>query len=119
MGRVYKTRPFGVKVGGMRGLNPSGICSFLLELPARLTHFVLSRTSADNDTLITPSGPIIRATPILPDMRHAHRGAMCARTVLAPKSRGKILEPSMGEREVRRGPGRMVLVHNRWARVLP
>jgi hypothetical protein len=30
MGRVYKIRPFGVKVSGIRDLNPSGICSFLL-----------------------------------------------------------------------------------------
>ncbi|KAG2082080.1 hypothetical protein BD769DRAFT_1545818, partial [Suillus cothurnatus] len=70
MGKVYKVRPFGLTAVNMRELNPS-----------------------DTDKLISIKGLVIRATPVIPDM--------------------KIEEPARCPRDVCGSVGTMSLVHNR------
>ncbi len=67
-GRVYKVRPFGgEKVVNMRELNPQGAWG---EAGSR-ENVVLTRVTppADTDKLVTVKGLVIRATPVIPDMK--------------------------------------------------
>ncbi|KAI0664107.1 MCM-domain-containing protein [Cubamyces menziesii] len=77
MGKVYKIRPFGLPSVNMRDLNPS-----------------------DTDKLVCIKGLVIRATPVIPDMK-------------VEIDRGKIDEPARCPRDVCGTIGTMSLVHNR------
>ncbi|KAG9310226.1 MCM2/3/5 family-domain-containing protein [Chiua virens] len=78
MGKVYKVRPFGLQSVNMRGLNPT-----------------------DTDKLICIKGLVIRATPVIPDMKVAFfRCLVCSHTVQVEIDRGKIEEPGRCPRDV-------------------
>ncbi|EIN14579.1 MCM-domain-containing protein [Punctularia strigosozonata HHB-11173 SS5] len=91
MGKVYKVRPFGLKAVNMRDLNPT-----------------------DTDKLVCIKGLVIRATPVIPDMKVAFfRCLTCLHTVQVEIDRGKIDEPGRCPRDVCNSVGTMSLVHNR------
>ncbi|KAF8065134.1 MCM2/3/5 family-domain-containing protein [Lyophyllum atratum] len=91
MGRVYKVRPFGLPAVNMRDLNPT-----------------------DTDKLVAIKGLVIRATPVIPDMKVAFfRCLTCSHTVQVEIDRGKIEEPARCPRDVCASVGTMSLVHNR------
>ncbi|KIJ37049.1 hypothetical protein M422DRAFT_178459 [Sphaerobolus stellatus SS14] len=91
VGRVYKVRPYGENSVNMRDLNPS-----------------------DTDKLVTIMGLVIRATPIIPDMKTAFfRCLTCSHTVQVEIDRGRIAEPQRCPRDLCRSEGTMNLIHNR------
>ncbi|THH00256.1 hypothetical protein EW026_g2226 [Hermanssonia centrifuga] len=91
MGKVYKIRPFGLQSVNMRALNPT-----------------------DTDKLVCIKGLVIRATPVIPDMKVAFfRCLTCNHTVQVEIDRGKIDEPQRCPRDVCASVGTMSLVHNR------
>ncbi|EKM56691.1 uncharacterized protein PHACADRAFT_118591 [Phanerochaete carnosa HHB-10118-sp] len=91
MGKVYKIRPFGLMSVNMRDLNPT-----------------------DTDKLVCIKGLVIRATPVIPDMKVAFfRCLTCNHTVQVEIDRGKIDEPQRCPRDVCASVGTMSLVHNR------
>ena len=68
----------------------------------------------DTDKLVCIKGLVIRATPVIPDMKVAFfRCSTCQHTVQVEIDRGKIDEPSRCPRDVCASVGTMVLVHNR------
>lgn len=90
-GKLYKVRPFGSDAVNMRDLNP-----------------------ADIDKLVTVRGLVIRATPIIPEMKQAFfRCLVCNHTVPVEIDRGRIAEPDRCPREVCNLQGSMSLIHNR------
>ncbi|PCH37479.1 MCM-domain-containing protein [Wolfiporia cocos MD-104 SS10] len=91
MSKVYKIRPFGLSAINMRDLNPT-----------------------DTDKLVCIKGLVIRATPVIPDMKVAFfRCLKCNHTVQAEIDRGRIDEPALCPRDVCASVGTMALVHNR------
>ncbi|KAA1471935.1 MCM-domain-containing protein [Dentipellis sp. KUC8613] len=91
IGKVYKVRPYGLPSVNMRSLNPQ-----------------------DTDKLVCIKGLVIRATPVIPDMKVAFfRCLTCNHTVQVEIDRGKIDEPARCPRDVCATPGTMSLVHNR------
>ncbi|KAM6501317.1 cell division control protein 54 [Amanita muscaria] len=91
MGRVYKVRPFGLPPVNMRELNPS-----------------------DTDKLTCIKGLVIRATPVIPDMKVAFFKCLtCSHTAQVEIDRGKIEEPARCPRDVCGSVGTMSLIHNR------
>ncbi|TFK53044.1 MCM-domain-containing protein [Heliocybe sulcata] len=91
MAKIYKVRPFGLPAVNMRDLNPG-----------------------DTDKLVCIKGLVIRATPVIPDMKVAFfRCLTCSHTVQVEIDRGKIDEPSRCPRDVCASVGTMSLVHNR------
>ncbi|TFK29479.1 cell division control protein 54 [Coprinopsis marcescibilis] len=89
--KVYKIRPFGLTAVNMRGLNPT-----------------------DTDKLVSIKGLVIRATPVIPDMKVAFfRCLTCQHTVQVEIDRGKIEEPGRCPRDVCASVGTMTLIHNR------
>ncbi|KAL4067424.1 MCM2/3/5 family-domain-containing protein [Scleroderma yunnanense] len=91
MGKVYRVRPFGLKPINMRDLNPT-----------------------DTDKLVCIKGLVIRATPVIPEMKVAFfRCLTCSHTVQVEIDRGKIEEPAKCPRDVCATLGTMSLVHNR------
>ena len=108
LGKFYKVRPFGVQVGNMRGLNPSGKLSFKRKGKKDLHHH------QDTDKLISLNG-LLRTSPLLPDLQTAFfRCQTCNHTLLVPVSRGKITEPPVCPRDVCASPQQsLTLIHNR------
>ncbi|TFK75716.1 MCM-domain-containing protein [Pluteus cervinus] len=91
MGKIFKVRPFGIPSVNMRELNPT-----------------------DTDKLVCIKGLVIRATPVIPDMKVAFfRCLTCSHTVQVEIDRGKIEEPARCPRDVCASVGTMSLVHNR------
>ena len=91
MGKVYKVRPFGFTPLNMRDLNPS-----------------------DTDKLVCIKGLVIRATPIIPDMKIAFfRCTVCSHTLQVEIDRGKIQEPTRCPRDVCAQLASLILIHNR------
>ncbi|KAH8101679.1 MCM-domain-containing protein [Cristinia sonorae] len=91
MSKVYKIRPFGIDAVNLRDLNPT-----------------------DTDKLVCIKGLVIRATPIIPDMKVAFfRCLTCNHTMQVEIYRGKIDEPARCPRDVCASVGTMSLVHNR------
>ncbi|CAL1709698.1 unnamed protein product [Somion occarium] len=89
--KVFKIRPFGLPSINMRDLNPT-----------------------DTDKLVCIKGLVIRATPVIPDMKVAFfRCLSCNHTQQVEIDRGKIDEPARCERDVCSAVGTMSLVHNR------
>ncbi|GAA5939529.1 hypothetical protein JCM3775_004852 [Rhodotorula graminis] len=91
-GAVFKVRPYaGENKVNMRELNPQDI-----------------------DKIVCIRGLVIRATPIIPDMKLAFfRCNACSHTVTVEIDRGKISEPDRCPRDVCNVQGSMMLVHNR------
>ncbi|KTW32532.1 MCM DNA helicase complex subunit MCM4 [Pneumocystis jirovecii RU7] len=89
---IYKVRPFGLsKTINIRDLNPNDI-----------------------DKLVSIKGLVIRATPIIPDMKQAFfRCDVCHHTVIVEIDRGRISEPTRCPREVCSSDNSMQIVHNR------
>ncbi|GAA5947683.1 hypothetical protein JCM3765_001031 [Sporobolomyces pararoseus] len=89
---VFKVRPYaGETRANMRDLNPQDI-----------------------DKIVCIKGLVIRATPIIPDMKLAFfRCNACSHTVTVEIDRGKIAEPDRCPRDVCNLQGSMLLVHNR------
>ena len=68
----------------------------------------------DTDKLVCIKGLVIRATPVIPDMKVAFfRCLTCSHTVQVEIDRGKIEEPTRCPRDVCASVGTMSLVHNR------
>lgn len=68
----------------------------------------------DTDKLVCIKGLVIRATPVIPDMKVAFfRCLTCNHTVQVEIDRGKIDEPAACPRDVCASVGTMSLVHNR------
>lgn len=89
--KLYKVRPYGADAINMRDLNP-----------------------ADIDKLVTVRGLVIRATPIIPEMKQAFfRCLVCNHTVPFEIDRGRIAEPDRCPRQVCNLQGSMSLIHNR------
>ena len=90
--RTYKVLPFGLdKSINMRELDP-----------------------ADMDKLISVKGLVIRATPVIPDMKEAFfKCTVCAHTVFVSIDRGKIAEPTICPRVACASKDSMQIVHNR------
>jgi len=108
MTKVYKIRPFGIEPVNMRELNPTGMCISPPRLPPLIFQLL------DTDKLVCIKGLVIRATPVIPDMKVAFfRCSTCQHTVQVEIDRGKIDEPSRCPRDVCASVGTMVLVHNR------
>jgi len=109
MGRVYKVRPFGLPAVNMRSLNPSGLYT-------NFKCFISTNRPVikDTDKLVCIKGLVIRATPVIPDMKVAFfRCLTCSHTVQVEIDRGKIEEPTRCPRDVCASVGTMSLVHNR------
>lgn len=88
---IYKVRVFGLDSINMRELNPNDI-----------------------DQLITIRGLVIRATPMIPDMKKAFfRCLKCNNTVSVEIDRGRIEEPSRCPRQACNALGTLSLIHNR------
>ncbi|PHZ09194.1 MCM-domain-containing protein [Rhizopus microsporus ATCC 52813] len=89
-----KVRPFNLKQSvNMRELDPQKV-----------------------DQLITIKGLLIRASPVIPDMKEAFfRCLVCENEVTVTVDRGRILEPTRCPRESCGGENCMTLVHNRCA----
>ncbi|KAJ3927072.1 MAG: MCM2/3/5 family-domain-containing protein [Lentinula lateritia] len=91
LSKVYKVRPLGIMPINMRELDPS-----------------------DTDKLVCIKGLIIRATPVIPDMKVAFfRCLTCSHTIQVEISRGRISEPARCPRDVCASVGTMSLIHNR------
>ncbi|KAF8257296.1 hypothetical protein EI94DRAFT_154601 [Lactarius quietus] len=91
MSKVYKVRPFGLPAVNMCSLNPQ-----------------------DTDKLVCIKGLVIRATPVIPDMKVAFfRCLTFNHTVQVEIDRSKIDEPAACSRDVCTLVGTMSLVHNR------
>lgn len=89
--RNFKVRAFGLEVINMRNLNPQDI-----------------------DKLVTIRGLVIRATPIIPDMKQAFfRCLACNHSLLVEPDHGRISEPNRCPRDVCRAEGTISLIHNR------
>ncbi|PGH12546.1 hypothetical protein AJ80_06707 [Polytolypa hystricis UAMH7299] len=90
--KTYKVLPFGMdKAVNMRELDPQ-----------------------DMDKLISIKGFVIRATPIVPDMKEAFfRCEVCNFGVRVDIDRGKIAEPTKCPREICASQNSMQLIHNR------
>ncbi|KAG8898440.1 hypothetical protein FRB99_007434, partial [Tulasnella sp. 403] len=89
---VFRVRPFGGQIEvNMRDLNP-----------------------ADTDRLVSIKGLVIRATPIIPDMKVGFfRCLTCSHTMQVEIDRGRIAEPERCPRDVCNSVGTMTLIHNR------
>lgn len=90
--KTFKVLPFGLdETVNMRDLDP-----------------------ADMDKLISIKGLVIRATPIIPDMKEAFfRCQVCNHGVQVDIDRGKIAEPTICPRPVCGERNSMQLIHNR------
>lgn len=90
--KFYKVRPFNVETErGMRELNPNDI-----------------------DKLISLKGLVLRATPVIPDMKVAFfKCNVCDHTMAVEIDRGIIQEPARCERIDCNEPNSMSLIHNR------
>ncbi|RKP11941.1 hypothetical protein BJ684DRAFT_21482, partial [Piptocephalis cylindrospora] len=89
---VWKVRPFNLgRSVNMRELNPEDI-----------------------DQLVTIKGLMIRASPIIPDLKQAFfRCSMCHQESWAPVDRGQMQEPTRCPNQTCKALNAMVLVHNR------
>ncbi|KAL3480714.1 vacuolar transporter chaperone 4 [Aspergillus californicus] len=69
---------------------------------------------ADMDKLVSIKGLVIRATPVIPDMKEAFfRCQLCNHSVQVDIDRGKIAEPTICPRQVCNEKNTMQIVHNR------
>lgn len=101
-GRIYKIRPFGYAgPSPQESTNTRGVNMRLLN-------------PNDIDKIVSIKGLVIRATPVIPDMKLAFFKCLtCGHVTTVEIDRGKISEPSKCPREVCGQPGGMSLIHNR------
>ncbi|KAL2270227.1 hypothetical protein VTJ83DRAFT_2411 [Remersonia thermophila] len=92
MQQQYLVRPFNTdKIINLRDLNPS-----------------------DMDKLISIKGLVIRATPVIPDMKQAFfKCSVCGHSVTVDLDRGKIREPTQCPRARCQQKNSMQIIHNR------
>ena len=110
MSKVYKVRPFGLPAVNMRSLNPQGNVIIIILSQ----HDLMPDSFLDTDKLVCIKGLVIRATPVIPDMKVAFfRCLTCNHTVQVEIDRGKIDEPAACPRDICASVGTMSLVHNR------
>jgi DNA replication licensing factor MCM4 len=90
--KIYRVRPFGLdETINLRELNPG-----------------------DMDRLVSVKGLVIRATPIIPDMKAAFfKCSVCNKVIQVDIDRGKITEPTRCPREACAQANSMQIVHNR------
>lgn len=90
--KIYRVRPFGLdETINLRELNPN-----------------------DMDKLVSVKGLVIRATPIIPDMKAAFfKCSVCNKVIQVDIDRGKITEPTRCPREACQSSNSMQIVHNR------
>lgn len=90
--RIYKVRPYGLQMKkGLRELNPGDI-----------------------DKLVSVKGLVIRASPVIPDMKEAFfKCSVCNHTIVVEIDRGTITEPTKCPRKVCGRQNSMQIVHNR------
>ncbi|KAI1977523.1 MCM DNA helicase complex subunit [Ophidiomyces ophidiicola] len=90
--KIFKVLPFGMdQPVNMRDLDPG-----------------------DMDKLISVKGLVIRATPVIPDMKEAFfRCDVCQHSVKVDIDRGKIAEPTKCPRQICDSQNSMQLIHNR------
>lgn len=106
-GRPYKVRPFGLSGAPSQETLNSGRV-------ARRNANMRDLNPADIDKLVSIKGLVIRATPVIPDMKQAFfRCLSCGHTVTVEIDRGRIAEPTQCPRDVCGQVGGMSLVHNR------
>lgn len=95
-----------------------------MELPdmaIRVRPFNLGRSvnlrdldPADIDQLVTVKGLLIRASPVIPDMKVAFfRCIACGQTIEEENDRGRIREPTICPNEACRSMNTVSIVHNR------
>ncbi|KAJ3011977.1 hypothetical protein HKX48_006546 [Thoreauomyces humboldtii] len=91
-GMTMRVRPFNLaRSVNLRQLNPSDI-----------------------DQLVTVKGILIRASPIIPDLKQAFfRCHVCDHTIVVDSEGGRIAEPTKCPRDLCKSNNSMVLVHNR------
>lgn len=111
--QIYKIRPFG---SAEKGRQAEARLQAGIRRPEDEGMGVNMRDlgPADIDKLVTIKGLIIRATPIIPDMKLAFfRCLACSHTMTVENERGKISEPLYCPRDVCGVQGSMSLIHNR------
>ncbi|CAH7669418.1 minichromosome maintenance protein 4 [Phakopsora pachyrhizi] len=108
-GRIYKIRPFGYAGQTVR---TSGQESARQKTKRGINMRELN--PGDIDKIVAIKGLVIRATPVIPDMKVAFfRCLSCGHVTSIEIDRGRIAEPDKCPREVCGQPGGMSLVHNR------
>ena len=112
--QIYKIRPFGSPEQGHKHAAEQREFGAVPETEARLSVNMRDLNPADIDKLVTIKGLVIRATPIIPDMKTAFfRCLGCSHTLQVDNDRGKIVEPDRCPRDVCGLQGSMSLIHNR------
>ncbi|KAA1101288.1 hypothetical protein PGT21_015688 [Puccinia graminis f. sp. tritici] len=108
-GRIYKIRPF-----GYAGQSPESTVTTAAGQPVHRGVNMRLLNPGDIDKIVAIKGLVIRATPVIPDMKLAFfRCLSCGHVTTVEIDRGKIAEPQRCPREVCNQPGGMSLIHNR------
>jgi len=108
-GRIFKIRPF-----GYAGQSPESVTSSTADQPVHRGVNMRLLNPGDIDKIVAIKGLVIRATPVIPDMKLAFfRCLSCGHVTTVEIDRGKIAEPLRCPREVCDQPGGMSLIHNR------
>ncbi|KAG0141342.1 hypothetical protein CROQUDRAFT_663969 [Cronartium quercuum f. sp. fusiforme G11] len=107
-GRPFKVRPFGLISQSAKDPTVS------LDKAARRGANMRDLNPGDIDKIVSIKGLVIRATPVIPDMKKAFfRCLSCGHATTAEIDRGKISEPTQCPRDVCGQLGGMSLIHNR------
>ncbi|KAI7966364.1 hypothetical protein MJO29_002112 [Puccinia striiformis f. sp. tritici] len=111
-GKIYKIRPF-----GYAGQSPESGNSTTMGSLGKVVHRGVNMrllNPEDIDKIVAIKGLVIRATPVIPDMKLAFfRCLSCGHVTTVEIDRGKIAEPQTCPREVCGQSGSMSLIHNR------
>jgi DNA replication licensing factor MCM4 len=108
-GRIYKIRPF-----GYAGQSPESTVTTAAGQPVHRGVNMRLLNPGDIDKIVAIKGLVIRATPVIPDMKLAFfRCLSCGHVTTVEIDRGKIAEPQRCPREVCNQAGGMSLIHNR------
>ncbi|POW04893.1 hypothetical protein PSTT_10091 [Puccinia striiformis] len=111
-GKIYKIRPF-----GYAGQSPESGNSTTMGSLGKVVHRGVNMrllNPGDIDKIVAIKGLVIRATPVIPDMKLAFfRCLSCGHVTTVEIDRGKIAEPQTCPREVCGQSGSMSLIHNR------
>src|SRR5260370_12358291 len=93
---------------------PARYVIIIIAIPARFCSGLSFFMFLDTENLVCIKVLVIRATPVIPDMKVAFfRCLICNHTVQVEIDRGKIDEPAACPRDVCASVGTMSLVHNR------
>ncbi|PLW28451.1 hypothetical protein PCANC_25109 [Puccinia coronata f. sp. avenae] len=109
-GRIYKIRPFGYAGQSPESMSSTGAGGQPVSRGVNMRLL----NPGDIDKIVAIKGLVIRATPVIPDMKLAFfRCLSCGHVTTVEIDRGKIAEPLRCPREVCDQPGGMSLIHNR------